>query len=140
MAGVRGNSNVNILKISIKFNNPNFVMTDIPHTMSCKGYNVSDPFIIQLVGQSCFFVDTTPLKLLNRISQNFVVDQDILWRRAYSHKILIQLQQFCATCVKPDQDKLQKSCSIQYLLTVSVQMVQKMWQLFIDYVFQLITE
>ena len=87
----------------------------IPRVTSCGGYNVFDPFVCQSVHKSCFFVcvffffclvgfffvfclflgvffwvSTTPLNLLDRISWNFVVMKDILCRRAYSQEILIQ--------------------------------------------------
>ena len=65
----------------------------IPHATSCGGYNVFDPSVSQSVSQSVssVLVSATPLKPLNRISWNFVVMKDIMWRCTYSLEILIQL-------------------------------------------------
>ena len=51
-----------------------------------------DPSISQSISQfvsPVFFVSTTPLKLFNRISWNFVVMKDIMCSCAYSQEILI---------------------------------------------------
>ena len=54
----------------------------IPHTSSCRGYNVFDPSISKSVSPSVrqswfFFISATPLKPLIRISWNFAVMKDI---------------------------------------------------------------
>ena len=64
----------------------------IPHATNCGGYNVFDRSVSQSVSQSVspvFLVSTTPLKLLNRISWNFVVMKDIMCRCAYPQEMLI---------------------------------------------------
>ena len=68
------------------------IMFFIPLAMSCGGYNVFDPSVSQSVSQSVspvFLVSATPLKLLDRISLNFVVIKDMMCRCAYPQEILI---------------------------------------------------
>ena len=73
-------------------------LLSILHTTSCEGYNVFDPSVSQSICQSVsqsvspvFLVSANPLKPLDRISLNFVVNKDIMCRCAYLQEILIQL-------------------------------------------------